>query len=167
MGIYNYGRELFTDAKKIGTDREGEGEGVVREERERQSDRREIRRMGVSSNVRSGFLVPVVLMVFILLVLVQEGYAIWLNLPGTGTKCVSEEIQNNVVVLADYVVISDNHVHPTPSVATKVTTLTTPIYIYIYIYIICACIILYYCLFVKHFTSSHLKIFIFFLVWVD
>ncbi|KAM7482186.1 hypothetical protein LguiB_006769 [Lonicera macranthoides] len=77
--------------------------------------------MGVSSNMRSGVLVPVVLMVYILL-LVQEGYAIWLSLPGTGTKCVSEEIQNNVVVLADYVVISDNHVHPTPSVATKVTS---------------------------------------------
>ncbi|KAM7478873.1 hypothetical protein LguiA_027086 [Lonicera macranthoides] len=77
--------------------------------------------MGVSSNMSSGVLVPVVLMVYILL-LVQEGYAIWLSLPGTGTKCVSEEIQNNVVVLADYVVISDNHVHPTPSVATKVTS---------------------------------------------
>ncbi|KAJ8466366.1 hypothetical protein OPV22_028918 [Ensete ventricosum] len=33
--------------------------------------------------------------------------AVWLNLPASGTKCVSEEIQPNVVVIADYVVTSD------------------------------------------------------------
>ncbi|KAG6417382.1 hypothetical protein SASPL_119536 [Salvia splendens] len=48
--------------------------------------------------------------------------AIWLNLPATGTKCVSDEIHNNVVVLADYVVISDDHVHPTPTISAKVTS---------------------------------------------
>ncbi|KFK40939.1 hypothetical protein AALP_AA2G063700 [Arabis alpina] len=47
--------------------------------------------------------------------------ALWLNVPSTGTKCVSEEIQSNVVVLADYLVISDEHsVFPTVSV--KVTS---------------------------------------------
>lgn len=45
--------------------------------------------------------------------------AIWLNLPATGTKCVSEEIQNNVVVLADYVVVSDDHSH-SPTISVKV-----------------------------------------------
>nr|GMD04966.1 transmembrane emp24 domain-containing protein p24delta3-like [Ipomoea batatas] len=52
----------------------------------------------------------------------EKGEAIWLNLPGSGTKCVSEEIHNNVVVLADYVVISDDHVHPTPTISVKVTS---------------------------------------------
>lgn len=49
--------------------------------------------------------------------LVSEG--VWLNLPSTGTKCVSEEIQNNVVVVADYVVI-DEHGHAPPTVSAKV-----------------------------------------------
>ncbi|VVB00031.1 unnamed protein product [Arabis nemorensis] len=53
------------------------------------------------------------------LIPVCEG--LWLNVPPTGTKCVSEEIQSNVVVLADYLVISDEHsVFPTVSV--KVTS---------------------------------------------
>ncbi|XWS55228.1 hypothetical protein CRYUN_Cryun10bG0157000 [Craigia yunnanensis] len=47
--------------------------------------------------------------------------AIWLNVPPTGTKCVSEEIQNNVVVLADYVVVSEDHDH-TPTISVKVTS---------------------------------------------
>ncbi|CAK8530215.1 unnamed protein product [Lathyrus sativus] len=48
--------------------------------------------------------------------------AIWLTLPGpSGTKCVSEDIQNNVVVLADYLVLQvDQPYHPTISV--KVTS---------------------------------------------
>ncbi|KAL0357145.1 UNVERIFIED_CONTAM: Transmembrane emp24 domain-containing protein p24delta3 [Sesamum calycinum] len=48
--------------------------------------------------------------------------AVWLSLPASGTKCVSEEIQNNVVVLADYVVISDDHIHPIPTISAKVTS---------------------------------------------
>ncbi|GMH00258.1 hypothetical protein Nepgr_002097 [Nepenthes gracilis] len=47
--------------------------------------------------------------------------AIWLNLPSSGTRCVSEEIQNNVVVLADYFVI-DEHGSGTPTVSAKVTS---------------------------------------------
>ncbi|XP_019424799.1 PREDICTED: transmembrane emp24 domain-containing protein p24delta3-like [Lupinus angustifolius] len=48
-------------------------------------------------------------------------HAIWLTLPSSGTKCVSEEIQSNVVVLADYVVIApDQSINPTISV--KVTS---------------------------------------------
>lgn len=47
--------------------------------------------------------------------------AIWLSLPSSGTKCVSEEIQNNVVVVADYVVI-DEQGHTSPTVSAKVTS---------------------------------------------
>ncbi|XP_022927935.1 transmembrane emp24 domain-containing protein p24delta4-like [Cucurbita moschata] len=53
--------------------------------------------------------------------LVRPTHAIWFNLPSTGTKCVSEEIHNNVVVLADYVVISENYTHA-PTVSVKVTS---------------------------------------------
>lgn len=44
---------------------------------------------------------------------------IWLNLPATGTKCVSEDIQTNVVVLADYIVVSEDHPQP-PTISVKV-----------------------------------------------
>lgn len=47
--------------------------------------------------------------------------AVWLNLPSTGTKCVSEEIQNHVVVVGDYVVIDETG-HGTPTVSAKVTS---------------------------------------------
>lgn len=47
--------------------------------------------------------------------------AVWLDLPSTGTKCVSEEIQNKVVVLGDYAVIS-NEGHPSITVSSKVTS---------------------------------------------
>lgn len=50
---------------------------------------------------------------------VPSALAIWLTLPTSGTKCVSEEIQNNVVVLADYIVIPDDHSH-NPTLAVKV-----------------------------------------------
>lgn len=60
------------------------------------------------------------LMLTLLLSAARRSGAIWLNLPATGTKCVSDEIHNNVVVLADYVVISDDHVHPTPTISAKV-----------------------------------------------
>ncbi|KAL5096334.1 hypothetical protein RYX36_000661 [Vicia faba] len=44
--------------------------------------------------------------------------AIWITLPGSsGHKCVSDEIQHNVVVLADYAVLPvDQSYHPTISV---------------------------------------------------
>ncbi|GLT96928.1 hypothetical protein SLE2022_145190 [Rubroshorea leprosula] len=52
---------------------------------------------------------------------VPVGEAVWLSLPESGTKCVSEEIQNNVVVLGDYVVISEDHTH-VPTISVKVTS---------------------------------------------
>ncbi|GAB2278656.1 hypothetical protein Dimus_013332 [Dionaea muscipula] len=66
---------------------------------------------------------PIALIWFIL-VCNRWGFsqAIWFNLPGTGTKCVSEEIQNNVVVLADYYVVSEDHNTHEPTISVKVTS---------------------------------------------
>ncbi|KAG8364079.1 hypothetical protein BUALT_Bualt19G0089000 [Buddleja alternifolia] len=61
-------------------------------------------------------------LMLILLCALQRSDGIWFGLPASGTKCISEEIHNNVVVLADYAVISDDHVHPTPTISTKVTS---------------------------------------------
>lgn len=52
--------------------------------------------------------------------------AIWLDLPSSGTKCVSEDIHNNVVVLADYSLINnqeDSHLHPPATISVKVSDL--------------------------------------------
>ncbi|KAG8368767.1 hypothetical protein BUALT_Bualt15G0080800 [Buddleja alternifolia] len=73
--------------------------------------------MAEGANVRAA-----VLLLILLCVLLQRSGAIWLSLPASGTKCVSEEIQNKIVVLADYVVITDDHVHPTPTISAKVTS---------------------------------------------
>ncbi|KAK7247314.1 hypothetical protein RIF29_42195 [Crotalaria pallida] len=55
--------------------------------------------------------------------LVPSALAIWLTLPSSGTKCVSEEIQSNVVVLADYIVIPNrNDDFGSPTIALKVTS---------------------------------------------
>ncbi|KAI3685186.1 hypothetical protein L6452_34423 [Arctium lappa] len=51
--------------------------------------------------------------------------AIWLDLPASGTKCVSEDIQNNVVVLADYSLVNgenDAPVQPAPTISVRVTS---------------------------------------------
>ena len=54
-------------------------------------------------------------------VVLKKCEAIWMKVPATGTKCVSEELQSNVVVRADYVVVSENdHPHLTPTIAAKV-----------------------------------------------
>ncbi|GAA0149505.1 vesicle coat protein [Lithospermum erythrorhizon] len=68
-----------------------------------------------TDNLCRGFI-----LLFLSLIVTNE--AVWLNLPAKGTKCVSEELHNNVVVLGDYVVISDDHVHPTPTISIKVTS---------------------------------------------
>ncbi|KAK9705030.1 hypothetical protein RND81_07G028000 [Saponaria officinalis] len=54
--------------------------------------------------------------------LLNSSMAIWLNLPASGTKCVSEEIHPNVVVLADYYVISEEHSSNEPTISVKVTS---------------------------------------------
>ncbi|GFQ04689.1 transmembrane emp24 domain-containing protein p24delta3 [Phtheirospermum japonicum] len=71
--------------------------------------------MATGANVRA-------VLLLVLLCVLRMSEALWLSLPASGTKCVSEEIQSNVVVLADYVVISDDHVHPTPTISAKVTS---------------------------------------------
>ncbi|XP_006647967.1 transmembrane emp24 domain-containing protein p24delta3-like [Oryza brachyantha] len=48
--------------------------------------------------------------------------AVWLDLPQSGTKCVSEEIQSNVVVLADYALMYESHPSSHPTIAVKVTS---------------------------------------------
>lgn len=47
--------------------------------------------------------------------------AVWLNLPASGTKCVSEEIQPNVVVLADYAVVHEGPADGLPIISAKVS----------------------------------------------
>ncbi|KAL3538559.1 hypothetical protein ACH5RR_001925 [Cinchona calisaya] len=76
--------------------------------------------MEESFNVRRGLLLLALLTV--LFCLSEKVGAVWLNLPASGTKCVSEEIHTNVVVLADYIVISDDNTHPTPSISSKVVS---------------------------------------------
>ncbi|ESQ35912.1 hypothetical protein EUTSA_v10008686mg [Eutrema salsugineum] len=61
---------------------------------------------------------------FILLlipVMIPVGEAIWLDVPPTGTKCVSEEIHSNVVVLGDYLIISEDNSN-LPTISVKVTS---------------------------------------------
>ncbi|CAN6198366.1 unnamed protein product, partial [Urochloa humidicola] len=57
-----------------------------------------------------------------LLLLPPRAEAVWLELPPSGTKCVSEEIQPNVVVLADYAIMYESHPTSHPTVAVKVTS---------------------------------------------
>jgi hypothetical protein len=43
--------------------------------------------------------------------------AVWLEIRPSATKCVSEDIQSNVVVIGDYSLLYEHHhVHPTVSV---------------------------------------------------
>ncbi|XP_059457810.1 transmembrane emp24 domain-containing protein p24delta3-like [Corylus avellana] len=55
--------------------------------------------------------------------LVPIAEAIWLTVPSSGTKCMSEDIQTNVVVLADYHVVDEAaQPHHTPTISVKVTS---------------------------------------------
>ncbi|KAF8088460.1 hypothetical protein N665_0541s0025 [Sinapis alba] len=61
--------------------------------------------------------------VVLFLLTVNYGEAIWLTIPATGgSKCVSEEIQSNVVVLGDYYVVDEQNPGNTPAVSAKVTS---------------------------------------------
>ncbi|XP_066328617.1 transmembrane emp24 domain-containing protein p24delta3-like [Miscanthus floridulus] len=48
--------------------------------------------------------------------------AVWLDVPQSGTKCMSKEIQSNVVVLADYSIMFESHPYSHPTIAVKVTS---------------------------------------------
>jgi len=66
---------------------------------------------------------PALLLSAVLLLLLPPppgAEAVWLELPPSGTKCVSEEIQPNVVVLADYAIMYESHPTSHPTVAVKV-----------------------------------------------
>lgn len=52
--------------------------------------------------------------------IVPAAEAIWLSIPNSGTKCVSEEIQNDVVVLADYYVLNEEHPEHPATVTVRV-----------------------------------------------
>ncbi|CAN4110661.1 unnamed protein product [Withania somnifera] len=56
------------------------------------------------------------------LCLLHKGQAIWLTVPPSGTKCVSEELHINVVVLADYYAVPDGQDHPNPTLSVKVSS---------------------------------------------
>uniref|UniRef100_A0A0D9XEE4 GOLD domain-containing protein n=1 Tax=Leersia perrieri TaxID=77586 RepID=A0A0D9XEE4_9ORYZ len=47
--------------------------------------------------------------------------AVWLEISPSASKCVSEEIQANVVVIGDYTVLYEHH-HADPTVTVKVTS---------------------------------------------
>ncbi|KAJ4817635.1 Transmembrane emp24 domain-containing protein 10 [Rhynchospora pubera] len=54
--------------------------------------------------------------------LLESAAAVWIDLPEKGTKCVSEEIQPNVVVLADYAIMFEGNAYNHPTMAVKVTS---------------------------------------------
>ncbi|WOK96186.1 transmembrane emp24 domain-containing protein p24delta3 [Canna indica] len=56
------------------------------------------------------------------LLLAPGAAGVWLNLPPSGTKCVSEEIQPNVVVLADYAIAHESYADNLTTIAVKVTS---------------------------------------------
>ncbi|KAG5392895.1 hypothetical protein IGI04_022858, partial [Brassica rapa subsp. trilocularis] len=64
-----------------------------------------------------------ILAALLFMLTVNHGEAIWLTIPPTGgTKCVSEEIQSNVVVLADYYVVDEHSPENTPAISSKETS---------------------------------------------
>ncbi|KAG8650230.1 hypothetical protein MANES_07G015500v8 [Manihot esculenta] len=76
--------------------------------------------MGMGANARREVVLQLLLTLCIWgNVRVSEG--IWLTLPESGTKCVSEDIHTNVVVLADYVVVSEDNSH-LPTISIKVSS---------------------------------------------
>lgn len=69
--------------------------------------------------------------------LLPQAEAVWLNIPSSGTKCVSEEIQTHVVVLADYYVVADQvEDHRLPTVSVRVYSFIFNFYYYYYYYFV-------------------------------
>ncbi|RWR92858.1 transmembrane emp24 domain-containing protein p24delta4-like protein [Cinnamomum micranthum f. kanehirae] len=50
------------------------------------------------------------------------GLALWLNLPPSQMKCVSEEIQTNLIALGDYTVVTEDDASIVPTISAKVTS---------------------------------------------
>lgn len=76
--------------------------GDTRNNRERSSTMR--RRAMILRPTAALLLCPLLL----LILLPPGSTALWMSLPSSGAKCVSEEIQPNVVVIADYGVIAED-----------------------------------------------------------
>ncbi|XP_016476163.1 transmembrane emp24 domain-containing protein p24delta3-like [Nicotiana tabacum] len=71
------------------------------------------------------FVVLLLLTTTAVLAVAPTAEAIWMEVPSSGTKCVSEEIHSNVVVLADYNVIGDEEhaqANVVPTISVKVTS---------------------------------------------
>ncbi|KAG0482630.1 hypothetical protein HPP92_010714 [Vanilla planifolia] len=73
--------------------------------------------------LRSATMLPGGLLIVLLLLMSRVSVigALWIDVPASGTKCVSEEIQPNVIVLADYKLISEDSRNATIS-----ATVTSP-----------------------------------------
>ncbi|KAE9605868.1 hypothetical protein Lal_00024594 [Lupinus albus] len=59
----------------------------------------------------------------ILCVVLPQTHALWIEIPSSGPKCISEEIHSNVVVLGDYFLFSD---HKNTEHITLSSTVTSP-----------------------------------------
>lgn len=81
--------------------------------------------MAKGFNPSSGtrIVLSILLLCFTSLINLPQTKAIWLSIPSSGTKCVSQDIQTHVVVLANYYVVADNiQGHPLPTISAKVTS---------------------------------------------
>nr|GMD92885.1 transmembrane emp24 domain-containing protein p24delta3-like [Ipomoea batatas] len=58
----------------------------------------------------------------ILFILSQNGEGIWFHLPETGSKCLSEKIYADVIVLGNYYSFSPSRAVPGPAIAVEVTS---------------------------------------------
>ncbi|XP_073134448.1 transmembrane emp24 domain-containing protein p24delta5-like [Henckelia pumila] len=71
-------------------------------------------------------LVEAAAVLLVVVVVAPAVRGLWLEVPSTGTKCVSEELHNNVVVLADYHSFfgqnDDMNFTVSPSISVKVTS---------------------------------------------
>ncbi|KAG0470038.1 hypothetical protein HPP92_016738 [Vanilla planifolia] len=74
-----------------------------------------------SETLRSTIPLPRTLLFLLLCIAwVPDTAALWINLPSSGTKCVSQEIQPNIVVLADYSLSSGDSSHDNSTISVKV-----------------------------------------------
>jgi len=64
--------------------------------------------MAKDINLSSGTPNPLLLFLCFTSLMLLRTEAVWLTIPSKGTKCMSEEIQAHVVVLADYYVVADD-----------------------------------------------------------
>jgi len=79
--------------------------------------------MAKGFNPSSGtrIVLSILLLCFTSFINLPQTKAIWLSIPSSGTKCVSQDIQTHVVVLANYYVVADNiQGHPLPTISAKV-----------------------------------------------